>query len=67
MIEDVQNKCKEEGTDILTEVSDGQWFKIVLQDISGKPLTRIQYQKHFWNDVMKMKKRLTFPLLHKIH
>ena len=45
LIEDVQNKCKEEGIDILTEVSDGQWFKIVSQDINGNPLTRIQYQK----------------------
>ena len=57
LIEDVRNKCKDEGINILTGVSDGQWFKIVSQDINGNPLTRLQYQKCIWNDVMKMKKK----------
>ena len=66
LIEDVRNKCKDEGIDILTEVSDGQWFKIISQDINGQPLTRLQYQKKIWNDVMKMKKKDMIQYLIKI-
>ena len=29
MIEDVQNKCKEKGVNILCETCDGQWHKDV--------------------------------------
>ena len=41
MIEDVCDKCKENNTDILCKVSDGQWIKNINQDIEGKPLTRL--------------------------
>ena len=33
MIEDVRNKCKENNINILCDVSDGQWYKIVTKDI----------------------------------
>ena len=45
LIEDVHNKCKDEEINILTEVSNGQWFRIISRDINGNPLTRLQYQK----------------------
>ena len=55
-----ETNAKMKGIDILTEVSDGQWFKMVSQDINGNPLTRIQYQKCIWNDVMKKKDMIKY-------
>ena len=46
MIEDVQNKCKEEKVDILCEVCDGQWNKITFQDINYEPLTKFHSKKN---------------------
>ena len=39
MIEEVRDICKEENVDILTEVADGQFRKIVCRMIDNKPLT----------------------------
>ena len=39
MIEEVRDKCKEEDVNILTEVTDGQFQKIVCRTIDDKPLT----------------------------
>ena len=45
MIKDVRNKCKEKNINILTEVSDGQWNKIITSDIDVNPLTKMPLQK----------------------
>ena len=52
MIEEVRDKCKE-NVDILTEVTDGQFRKIVCRAIDNKPLTWLGWQKDFWNESMK--------------
>ena len=57
MIEDVHDKCKENNTDILCEVSDGQWIKNINHAIERKPLTRLQFQKKIWNNVLSMRKK----------
>ena len=56
LIEDVHDKYKENNTDILCEVSDGQWIKNINHDIEGNPLPRLQCQKHIWNNVLSMRK-----------
>ena len=56
MIEEVRDKCKEENVDMLTEVTDGQFRKIVCRTIDNKPLTWLGWQKDLWNERMKRNK-----------
>ena len=55
IIEEVRDKCKE-NVDILTEVTDGQFRKIVCRTIDSKPLTWLGWQKDLWNESMKRNK-----------
>ena len=57
IINELRNKLKMEGVQILTEVCDGQWYKIIWQSGSGKPLTRLQHQKQIWNDSLLIPKK----------
>ena len=57
LIEEVRDKCAENNIHIICEVSDGQWIKNFNQDIDGNPLTKLQYQKKIWYDVLSMKKK----------
>ena len=56
IIEEVRDKCKEENVDILTEVTDGQFRKIVCRMIDNKPLTWLGWQNDLWNESMKRNK-----------
>ena len=56
MIDEVRDKCKEENVDILTEVADGQFRKIVCRTIDNIPLTWLGWQKDLWNESMKRNK-----------
>ena len=56
LIEKVLDECKERNVSILCECCDGQWWKNVFCDIDGNPLTRMQYQKQVWNEVLQIKK-----------
>ena len=56
MIEKVRDKCKEENVNILTEVTDGQFRKIVCRMIDNKPLTWLGWQTDLWNESMKRNK-----------
>ena len=48
MIEKVRDKCKEEDVNILTEVADGKFPKIVCRTLHDKPLAWLGWQKDLW-------------------
>ena len=66
LIEEVRDKCAKNNIDIICEVSDGQWIKNINQDIDGNPLTKLQYQKKIWYDVLSMKKKEMLTYLENI-
>ena len=64
MINKVQNKLKEHGTQILCESVDGQWSGIVFRDELLRPLTLFELQHDTWLKFAKMSKENLFLFLH---
>ena len=56
MIEEVLDKCKEQDVNILTEVADRHFRRMVCRAIDGKPLTWLGWQKDLWNESIKRSK-----------
>ena len=63
MINQVRDKLKENGTQILCEAVDGQWSGIVFRDECMRPLTLLELQRDSWLKFAKMskEKHLAFP------